>query len=229
MSAAVPDGRRARGGSPGARQPAITTADELHRRLRVRICAGDFMPGQTISIRRLAEEYGTSVIPARDAVRWLVAEGALEFADRRRIIVPAPDAARYRDILFARRALETEAAARAFPAIGPTERAELAAIDAAIDRALAAADFTGYMTGNYRFHFAIYRRARAPVLLHLIELLWLQFGPSMRFICSRLGTHRLAQDFHREALAALAAGDADAFRAAIGADIAQGIELLLES
>ena len=222
------EGVQARGGAepPGAVGP--TAADGLHRDLRRRIAEGDFMPGEVLSIRRLAEEYGTSVIPARDAVRSLVAEGALEFADRRRIIVPAPDRARYRDMLFARRALEGEAAARAFAALGPAEAARLRAIDAGIDRALAAGDFTAYMKGNHAFHFTIYRRAGSAVLMHLIELLWLQFGPSMRFICSRLGTGPIAQDWHRRALAALDEGDAAAFRAAIENDIAQGIALLLD-
>ncbi len=216
------------GTGPATTAAAMTAADAVYRRLRTRICEGDFMPGEVLSIRRLAEEYGTSVIPARDAVRSLVAAGALEFADRRRIIVPAPDRARYHDILFARRTLEAEAAARAFPALDGAVAAELRAIDAGIDRALEEGDFSAYMKGNHRFHFTIYRLAGSEVLLHLIELLWLQFGPSMRFICSRLGTGPLAQDFHHEALDALAAGDRGAFRAAIENDIAQGIALLLD-
>jgi DNA-binding GntR family transcriptional regulator len=69
----------------------------------------------------------------------------------------------------------------------------------------------------------------SSIILHLIELLWLQYGPSMRFICSRWGDSTSDLDHHRSVTAALDRNDCPAFRAAIEADIEQGIKLILQS
>jgi len=100
---------------------------------------------------------------------------------------------------------------------------------AAIDRAIAEGDFPRYMKGNHDFHFYIYRRSGSPTILHLIEMLWLQYGPSMRFICDRLGTTSIGHDYHRAALDALGRGDRPGFRTAIEADIDQGIGIILDN
>ena len=214
---------------PGISYSPKTVSDDLHRRLRARICEGDFMPGEILSIRRLAQEYGTSVIPARDAIRSLVAEGALEFADSRKIIVPALSNDRFHDVLFARKTLETEAAYRAYPNISREDILALKNIDADVDRSISNNDPTLYMKSNYKFHFYIYKLSKSPVLLHLIEILWLQYGPSMRFICSRWGASSLAQDYHRAATSALERGDRAGFRDAIEADIEQGMGIILDA
>ena len=41
-----------------------TASTRLHRALRVRLCEGDFTPGEVISIRRIAAKYGTGTMPA---------------------------------------------------------------------------------------------------------------------------------------------------------------------
>jgi DNA-binding GntR family transcriptional regulator len=213
---------------PGKSYAPNTVADDLHHRLRARICEGDFMPGETLSIRRLSQEYGTSVIPARDAIRSLVAEGALEFADSRKIIVPVLSNDRFQDILFARKTLEGEAAYRAFPNLTGEDCQKLREIDRCVDRAIRDNDPALYMKNNYRFHFAIYRSSNSPIMFHLIEILWLQYGPNMRFICARWGASSMAQDYHRVATDALERGDRDGFRAAIEADIEQGMGIILD-
>ena len=106
---------------------------------------------------------------------------------------------------------------------------ETAAIDELIDRAIESNDLNLYMKNNYKFHFYIYKLGNSSIILHLIELLWLQYGPSMRFICSRWGDSTSALDHHRSVTAALDHGDCPAFRAAIEADIEQGIKLILQS
>lgn len=193
------------------------------------MCEGDFLPGEVLSIRQLAQEYGTSVIPARDAIRSLVAEGGLEFADSRKIVVPGLDSARFHDVLFSRKSLEAEAAYRAFPNFTQTDVEALRMIDGEIDSAIESNDIALYMKGNYNFHFSIYRLSDSPIILHLIEILWLQYGPSMRFICSGFGASFLDQDYHRAATRALERGDRNAFRDAIEADIDQGMQLIKDS
>ncbi|MDU8943665.1 GntR family transcriptional regulator [Ovoidimarina sediminis] len=204
-----------------------TAADELGARLRTRLLEGGFTPGETISIRRVAEAEGVSVIPARDALRGLVAEGALEFRDARTIAVPAPDPATLGQLRYARLSVEGELAHRAWPCL-VKRTAELEEIDAGVTRALLDRDVAAYMRTNRALHFAIYERAKAPILFALAERLWLLYAPGMRIVCEAFDGQLPGSDHHVEAIAALRAGDRAAFRAAVEADIAQGMDTLLE-
>jgi len=199
-----------------------TRADALHARLRSRLLDGAYAPGEQVSIRQIADAEGTSMIPARDALRGLVTEGALEFRGARAIAVPAPTAEALDQISYARVSLEGELAARAAPVLFG-ECALLDTLDADVDAAITNQDALAYMSANRRFHFTIYGRANAPVLLAHAELLWLRIGPSMRLICEDMAGHLPAIDQHRTAVAALRNRDGKAFRAAIEADIAMGM------
>lgn len=203
-----------------------TASTRLHRALRVRLCEGGFTPGEVISIRRIASEYDTGTMPAREAVRWLVTEGALMFSDSRKIIVPELSHDRFHEILFARKNLETELSRHAFDDIVDADIDALERIDQRINAAIAQGDLVDYMRDNYRFHFHIYRLSQSRVLLPLVEILWLQYGPSMRYICTRWGASSIADDYHREVTQALRNGDREGFCQAIAADIEQGMMLL---
>ncbi|WP_275287298.1 GntR family transcriptional regulator [Halomonas elongata] len=203
-----------------------TASTRLHRALRVRLCEGGFTPGEVISIRRIASEYDTGTMPAREAVRWLVTEGALMFSDSRKIIVPELSHDRFHEILFARKNLETELSRHAFDNIVEADIDALERIDQRINAAIAQGDLVDYMRDNYRFHFHIYRLSQSRVLLPLVEILWLQYGPSMRYICTRWGASSIADDYHREVTQALRNGDREGFCQAIAADIEQGMMLL---
>jgi len=212
-------------GKPAQYMPR-TMADDLQRRLRRSLFDGGFEPGQTISIRRIAEEHEVSVIPARDALRGLVAEGVLAFRDSRTIVVPELDEERLRDILFARTSLEGELADRAFARLDPGDLSALRTIDARLDEAIAQNDTRAYVGGNHAFHFYIYDRAGSVAILRLVETLWLQYAPSMCRVCAICGASGIVHDYHRAALRALDGGDRDGFSAAIVADIRQGMEFI---
>jgi DNA-binding GntR family transcriptional regulator len=204
-----------------------TAADLIHQEMREQIWAGNFLPGDRVSIRALAHSRGSSVIPVRDAVRRLVAEGALCFIDSRTIEVPRLNLTNHRDVLFSRLKLEPELALRAYEHLSQTDLDALVVLDGAVNQAIATGDLALYMRSNLAFHFQIYRRAGSPTLLRLVELLWLQYGPSMRYIAAQYGAQELADDYHRAATDALTHRRRDAFVAAIEADIAQGMELIL--
>ena len=204
-----------------------TAADTLGARLRTRLLEGDFSPGETISIRKMADAEGVSVIPARDALRGLVAEGALEFRDARTIAVPSPGGDTLGQLRYARLAVEGELAHRAWPQLVDLAH-RLEEIDACVTQSLLDRDVAGYMRSNRALHFAIYERANAPVLLALAERLWLQFAPGMRIVCEAFNGQLPGKDYHVEAIETLRTGDRAGFRTAVEADIAQGMDTLLE-
>ena len=197
----------------------------IYAELRERLVTGRMAPGHELSTRSLAQELGVSQTPVRDALSRLAADGALEIRAKRRVRVPAMTAERFDDLLRCRLLLEPEAAARALEHIDAARLAKLREVDAAIDAAIASGDDDAYMTNNHAFHFTLYRAQNGRTMTQLIETLWLQFGPFMRLVYTRLPT-KIVNDRHQEAIAAIAAKDGKALRAAIAADISEGMELV---
>ncbi|MEM7508052.1 MAG: GntR family transcriptional regulator [Pseudomonadota bacterium] len=201
------------------------THERVYRILRDTILQGAMAPGESLTLRGVAEQMGASMTPAREAVRRLVAERALEMTGSGRVLVPVPDAARLDELFRARLLLEPELAQMAVKNADTHLISRLKALDAAIDDDLSTGDAAAYVRDNSRFHTLLYKAADAPALLALVESVWLQTAPMMRRVYGRLGTQGLA-DYHEAALGALTRGDAPALSAAIRADVAQGRELM---
>ena len=62
--------------------------DLAHSQLQDALLAGRFEPGTVLTLRSLAESFGTSITPVRDAVTRLVAQGVLQQGARNSAIVP---------------------------------------------------------------------------------------------------------------------------------------------
>ena len=186
---------------------------------------GKFLPGVGISTRGLALELGVSQMPVRDALSRLAAEGAVQIRSKRRIEIPLLNEARFKDLLACRLLLEPEAAVQALPHIDKARWEQIAKADLDLEAAIADGSVLDYMQSNHAFHFGIYRAAPRPTLVRLIETLWLQFGPYMRVVYERIGAMTSA-DQHHEALAAMKNGNAAALRAAIIADIHDGMDII---
>ncbi len=192
-------------------------------RLRDMILFGQLAPGQPVTIQGLTAALDAGMTPVREAIRKLTAEGALELQGNRRVSVPKLTGSQLDELAFARLTIEPKLAHLAASRLQQKDISELSRIDADIDEAISAGDVQRYLTNNYRFHFTLYDRAGAPILLGIAHMLWLRFGPSLRVVCGRYGTSNLP-DRHGETLAAMRAGDAAALARALESDIAQGID-----
>ena len=192
-------------------------------RLRDMILFGHLAPGQAVTIQGLADTLEAGMTPVREAIRRLTAEGALALQGNRRVMVPVLSRWQIDELAFARLTIEPKIAQMAATHVTPADVAKLTRIDDEIDEAIAAGDVGAYLRGNFRFHFALYDRADAPILTALTHTLWLRFGPSLRVVCGRFGTLNLP-DRHEEALAALRAGNAEALARAVEDDIVQGVD-----
>ncbi|HET9664178.1 MAG TPA: GntR family transcriptional regulator, partial [Burkholderiales bacterium] len=98
---------RLKGGRPRRRgELQDRVVDELRRALMV----GAFVPGQTISLRKLAEDLGTSAMPVREAINQLTAANVLEMLPNRTVCVPRMTPAKFEELARVRQALEGMAA-----------------------------------------------------------------------------------------------------------------------
>lgn len=193
----------------------------VYLQLRDLVLFGELAPGDAVTIQGLVQTLGAGMTPVREAIRRLIAEGALRFQGNRRVSVPALSLADLDEIDFLRKTVESQLTERAFSRISEADIDALIQIDAALDTAIMNGDVHGYLKANYQFHSALYSHADAPILFGVADQLWLRFGPSLRVVCGRFGTENLP-DRHKELLSALKNGNAEAATRAIVEDVAQG-------
>ena len=201
----------------------LPTHELVYRQLRDMVLFGELLPGQAVTIQGLIQHLSAGMTPVREALRRLIAEGALEAQGNRRISVPRLTRANVDELIFVRQAIDPKLVFMATSNITKANMAALTAEDEALDRAIVAGNIPGYLQHNYRFHTMLYDIADAPILRSVALRMWLQFGPSLRVVCGRVGTQNLV-DEHKEVLAAMAEGDAERAAAAIRADVLQGME-----
>lgn len=204
---------------------SLTSHEAVYRALRVSIMHGELEPGQSVTIRGLASNFGVSMTPARDAVRRLSAEGALSISSTGRVATPELSNERIEELASIRALLEPELASRALPRAHLNLLERLSNINSLIDQAIVKDDAVDYIKRNLEFHRTLYLRAQAPAMLALVETVWLQLGPTMRSLYSQL-QRREASHNHRLAIAALKVGDEPSLKLAIRADVTQGLRML---
>ena len=199
--------------------------DRVYRTLRSRIMFGEILPGVSMTLRGLGEEFGVSMTPAREAVRRLVAEGALTMSSSGRITTPELTNERIEELAALRALIEVELASRALPRAHMALIERLQAINGTVAEAVAHRDAVSYIRTNLEFHRTLYLRAQAPAMLAMTETVWLQMGPTMRALYGRLRRTEPPQ-YHRLIIAALSAGDEPGLRLAVRSDVTMGLRML---
>ena len=199
--------------------------DRVYRGLRTRIMHGEIAPRQALTLRGIGKEFDVSMTPAREAVRRLVAEGALFLSSSGRVSTPELSNERIEELAALRALIEVELASRALPRAHIALIERLQTIDASIAERIAQRDATGYIRTNLEFHRTLYLRAQAPAMLAMAETVWLQLGPTMAALYGRLRRSE-PPPYHRLILAALKAGDEPGLRLAVRSDATQGLRLL---
>jgi len=202
-----------------AKQPVHQT---VYAQLRRMILFGDLAPGQAVTIQGLTADLDAGMTPVREALRRLIAEGALYHQGNRRVSVPVLSPECIQELLFMRKTLEPELARRAVSRISADQLNAIKTTDDALNTAIARGDIGGYLTQNHRFHTLIYACADAPIMAATVDRLWLRFGPSLRVVCGRSGTSALP-DKHFDLIEALTQGHADAAGKAMEEDVEQGM------
>jgi len=207
--------------------PTDTSAahDRVYRGLRSRIMHGEILPGHPMTLRGIGHSYSVSMTPAREAVRRLVAEGALAMSSSGRVATPELSHERIEELAALRSLLEVELASRALPRAHIALIERLQRINAMIGAAIDEHDAVAYIRTNLEFHRTLYLRAQAPAMLAMAETVWLQLGPTMRKLYGGL-QRKESPHFHKLILAALKSGDEPGLRLAVRSDVTQGLKML---
>ena len=209
-----------------------TLSRDVYAQLRELLISGQMIPGEPISLRSIASALGVSVMPVREAVHRLVAEQALELTPNRALRVPVMSVSQFREITNIRINLEGMATAQAAELLDDGALSRISALHDrfAEEMARTKPDGARLIAANQALHFAIYEGARMPILLQLIESLWLRIGPilnhDLRAGSRRIG-ERVAVRHHTRLLQALQRHDPPAARTALQGDIESAAEYIV--
>jgi DNA-binding GntR family transcriptional regulator len=199
-----------------------TTIGDSHRplrdivvgELRRRIIDGVYGPGDRLTEERLADDFGVSRNPVREAIRVLQAEGFLTAVPRRGAVVASMSVRDLEDLFDVREALEVLAARLAAERMDPAGAAML-------DRLLAKASTTHGIVDlaalNTQFHAAISALSGNTLLTGMMESL----HSRLQWVYRQSVETRAEQSWaeHRELATAIRAGNAELAAAAARAHV----------
>ena len=210
----------------------VTLGEQVYQDLRELLVAGQVAPGEKFTLRGLAKAIGTSSMPVREAVSRLAAENALEILPNRAIRVPIMTRERFIELRIIRTEVEGLAVQIAAERATPDEIEEAARHQEvfAAESRKRNPDGAIALKANKDLHFAVYRAARMPVLLQLIEGLWLQIGPVINLDLRASGRRLHAVEAHKHharLIEAMRRRDGRAARAALADDIRSAAEFIL--
>lgn len=194
-------------------EPASQRVADL---LREDILRGRIRPGERIRQEEVAERYGASRIPVREALRILEAEGLTEHTANRGARVPMLDRGEVSMLYRIRERLEPLALIDSLPGLGA---ADLAAADQLQQAMADTADVDMFMTLDRQFHLLTYRACRYRQLAGQVTRLWNSTEFYRRLFVAQQGPARswVVHAEHALLVEALGRGDAvDAERVLVG-------------
>ena len=202
--------------------------ENVYREIRRDLIAGQFQPGEAVTLRGLADRLGTSALPVREALHRLVAERALDLGPNRTARVPIVTSAKYAEICEVRIALEGLAAEKAAPLIADHELDRIQDLCTKVNAAAECHDAETYFAQNQEMHFSVYRAARAPLLLNMIEGIWLRVGPTLNYLFDDIRFAGRAAATNMPIVNALRSRKGGAAREAVAHDISHAMVWLVQ-
>lgn len=143
--------------SAGRRATVPTTHTErLRQEIAEDIACGRLDPGTALDEVTLAERFGVSRTPVREALRELAASGLVEHRPHRGAVVASLDPERVEQMFAVMAELEALCAAWAATSMTAAERAELATLHEAAAELMRRGDVDAYREANDRFHEFVY-------------------------------------------------------------------------
>lgn len=204
-----------------------TLQQGVHQQLCHLILQGKIEPGQSVTVATLSKALNVSPMPVREAISRLMASGALTTVSGRSIGVPQLSLSDFNDLKKVR--IETERVALRW-AIEHRNEAFLEKLNELYTQLMDAekhADNPRFIDLNYQFHFAIYEQAGSPILLRVIQELWLRISPYFHLLDAK-GHLQISNKTHRDLVNAIKSGNIKKAEDALETDITKAYEKLIK-
>ena len=195
---------------------------EVAEQLRQRIFRRELEPGSWIDELKIAEDFGISRTPLREALKVLAAEGLVTMKVRRGAYVTEMSEKDLRDVYHLLSLLESDAAGVVATTATPAQLKELQDLHAELEAAAEERD--RFFAVNERFHMLLLELAnnrwRSQMVADLRKVMKLNRHNSLL----KQGRIEDSLNEHRAILAAMVARDAQKTVKAMQAHFAQGLE-----
>ena len=140
-------------------QSGVTRREQVYRALRTELMSGDLTPDERLSEERLAEHYGVSRTPVREALARLARRGLVEILPQRGTVVSPLSEALIAKSRFIREALERPLARLAAEKLTPEIASQLTR-EVALQHTFAnLSDDQSFLASDERFHALIAKAA----------------------------------------------------------------------
>ena len=187
----------------------VTAQDAVLASLRSDILTGSLGPGDQIVQEALAEKYGVSRVPLREALKTLESEGQVVYHPHRGYFVAELSVADLLEVYRLRTILEAEAIRHAVPTLSDDDVSAIADLQDQVDDAASAGDVIAMTSANRRFHFAVFDASGLPRLSRLLRQLWEATDAYRALYYSSADNRARVADEHAVMLEALRARDAE--------------------
>lgn len=187
-----------------------TAQEAVLGELRRAIVSGELAPGAQVLQDQLAERFGVSRVPLREALKVLEAEGQVIYRPHRGYFVTELSLADLLEVYRIRELLEGEAVRVAVGRLTDDDVERLADAAADCERAGARGDVAAMTQANRRLHLGLVEAAEMPRLARLVRVLW-DATDAYRSLYYAEGVNRaVVEAEHRAVLEALRRRDAEA-------------------
>jgi DNA-binding GntR family transcriptional regulator len=188
-------------------------SEEVAEFIRDLVIYGDLQSGEFIRLEDIAERFGCSVTPVREAMLTLRQEGFVEPAPRRGFRVSTITVEDVRDVFAIQAFIAGELVARAAERVNEEDLDRLEQIQDRLESAAKRNEVSEIELHNNAFHRTLNAVAAAPKLGQFLLM-------SLRYVPRRFYGHSSvwqmeAMNEHRAVLAGLREGDADRARRAM--------------
>lgn len=188
--------------------------ERVQRELRGRIARGLLLPGEQIRQEEMAEEFGVSRVPLREALTILADQGMLEHHHNRGYFVAKRMPEELHQLFFMLDLLEGELV-KAMDWPSKDEISQLRALNRQMAALADRPDWTDMLPLNRQFHFKVFGLTHYQLILREVERLW---SMTDVYIAGKLALpearHRTIRE-HEQIIAALVARDHKAVAAAV--------------
>lgn len=191
----------------GVADKGATRAEEIRQALEADIFSGQLRPGTRLDEESLAQRFGLSRTPVREAIVQLVSSGLVEKQPRQGAVVAPLDLHRMVQMFEVMSDIEGLCARYAARRMSADERAALRALHEQSGQLCRARALDGYYAVNRAFHEAIYQGSHNGVLIDMARSLFARLAPYRRYQLNH--PDRIDESFaeHGEVLAAIEAAD----------------------
>jgi DNA-binding GntR family transcriptional regulator len=187
----------------------LKRSDELRDELEEEILTGLLRPGRRLEEAHLADRFGVSRTPIREALLQLAANGLVEFRPRRGAIVVEIGPRQLMEMFDVMAELESMCARLAARRVTDQALERIAAAHDDCVRAAAEKDINEYYDANEVFHVRIRQASQNEFLMEQATNLQKRLKPYRRMQLRARDRVRASLEEHQRVVDAIAAGDAE--------------------